>query len=101
MLPKDIKPLGNRIMVRRSKAQASKGGILLPETAQEKPKQGEVIAVGPGKQEESGKIRPIPVQVGDIVLFGPYAGTVVNSEDTQEEYLILSEEDIFGILVSA
>ena len=91
-----IKPLGNRILVRRSKAEASKGGILLPDSAQEKPKEGEVLAVGPGKTNDKGELEPLLIKVGDRVLFGNYAGTEVEHQD--EKYLILSEDDVFGIL---
>lgn len=91
-----LKPLGNRIVIQRSKAQASKGGILLPDSAQEKPREGDVIAVGPGKRNEDGHLEPLAVQVGDRVLFSSYSGTEVKLHD--EEFLILSEEDILGIL---
>ena len=91
-----LKPLGNRVVIKRRVAQASKGGILLPETAKEKPKEGEVIAVGPGKTDKEGKTEKLNVKVGDIVLFGSYAGTEVKHDD--DEYLIMSEEDILGIL---
>lgn len=91
-----IKPLGNRVVVRRSKAPTSKGGILLPDSAQEKPKEGEVLAAGPGKMSESGQLEPIAIKIGDRVLFGAYSGTEVKQND--EDYLILSEEDILGIL---
>ncbi len=91
-----LKPLGNRVVIKRRQAQTSKGGILLPETAKEKPKEGEVIAVGPGKANDEGQIEKLSVQVGDIVLFGSYAGTEVKHDD--EEYLIMSEDDILGIL---
>jgi chaperonin GroES len=91
-----IKPLGNRVVVRRSKAQTSKGGILLPDSAQERPREGQVIAAGPGKTNENGQFEQISVKVGDSVLFGAYAGTEFKQND--EEYLILSEEDIIGIL---
>ncbi len=91
-----IKPLGNRVVVQRSKAQTSKGGILLPDSAQERPREGQVIAAGPGKTNENGQLEPLAVKVGDRILFGAYAGTEVKQSD--EEYLILSEEDILGIL---
>lgn len=91
-----IKPLGNRVLVQRSKAPTSKGGILLPDSAQERPREGQVIAAGPGKMNENGKIETIAVKVGDRILFGSYAGTEVKHDE--EEYLILSEEDILGIL---
>ena len=91
-----IKPLSNRVLIQRSKAPTSKGGILLPDSAQEKPREGTVIAAGPGKLSEAGVLEAISIKIGDRVLFGPYAGTeVIESEET---YLILSEDDIFGIL---
>lgn len=93
-----IKPLGNRVLVKRSEIKMSKGGILLPETAQEKPRQGEVIAVGPGKMDEKGNVKAPELNVGDIVLFSSYAGTEVKTEDGQEDFLIMSEDDIFGVL---
>ena len=96
----NIKPLGNRVLVKRSKAQTSKGGILLPETAQEKPKQGEVVAAGPGKFDDAGNLLPMNVRVGDVVLFGAYAGTEVKTDDRDVEYLIMAEDDILGILAT-
>lgn len=96
----NIKPLGNRVLVKRAKAQTTKGGILLPDTAQEKPKEGTVVATGPGKTDDQGKRETLNVKVGDRVLFGSYAGTEVkNTQATEEEeLLILSEDDILGIL---
>ena len=85
-------------MIKRSKAQTSKGGILLPDSAQEKPKEGTVIAVGPGKRDENGKLEPMYVKTGDRVLFSSYAGTEVKTENDNEECLILSEDDILGVL---
>jgi len=93
-----VKPLGNRVLVKRSKAQASKGGILLPDSAQEKPKEGEVIDTGPGKRNSQGTVEPLNVKAGDRILFSSYAGTEVKSISEDEEYLILSEDDILGIL---
>ncbi len=95
-----IKPLGNRVLVKRSKAETSKGGILLPDSAQEKPKQGTVIAVGPGKLDEHGNLEAIDLKEGDCVLFSSFAGTEVKDieEAEEEEYLILSQDDILGIL---
>lgn len=93
-----IKPLGNRVLVQRSKAATTKGGILLPDSAQEKPKEGKVIAAGPGKLCDNGKCEPLNVKVGDRVLFSSYAGTEVKNTDDQEEYLILAEDDILGVL---
>jgi len=92
-----IRPLGNRILIQRSKPPASKGGILLPDSAQEKPKEGLVVAVGPGKADDKGQIEPMQLKVGDRVLFSSYAGTEVKSNE--EEMLILSEDDILGVLV--
>lgn len=91
-----IRPLGNRVLVKRSEVKTSKRGILLPETAKEKPRQGEVIAVGPGKTDEKGILKPMELRVGDIVLFSSYAGTEVKSEE--EDFLIMSEDDVFGVL---
>ncbi len=91
-----IKPLNNRVLVKRFKAEKTKGGILLPETAQEKPKEGEVVAVGPGLRDEEGNLNPMSVKIGDRILFSAYAGTEVQG---QEELLIMSEEDILGVLV--
>lgn len=93
-----VKPMGNHVLVKRSKAKLSKGGILLPDSAQEKPKQGEVIAIGPGKLDDAGKLIKMETAVGDFVLFSAYSGVEVKSED-DTEYLIMSEEDILGILV--
>jgi chaperonin GroES len=98
MSVKKIKPLGSRLLVKRSQAKTSKGGILLPETAKEKPKQGEVIAVGPGKMDDAGRVQPMHVRVGDQVLFTNYAGTEVKTDEADAEYLLLSEEDILGVL---
>lgn len=95
----NIKPLGNRILVKRSKAIASKGGILLPDSAQEKPKEGEVIAVGPGKYDDGGKLKPVEIETGDKVLFGSYAGTEIKTDHLDEQYLILSEDEILCILI--
>jgi chaperonin GroES len=94
-----IRPLGNRVLVKRSKKQKTKGGILLPEVAQEKPKEGEVIAVGPGKTDEDGKLQPMMVQVGDKVLFAAYAGTEVKKQgDDEDELLVMAEDEILGVL---
>lgn len=100
MLNTKIKPLGNRVLIRRSKAPATKGGILLPDTVQEKPKEGVVVAVGPGKRNEDGRLEATSVKEGNRVLFSSYAGTEVKNLDnsTNEEFLIMSEEDIMGII---
>lgn len=95
-----IKPLGNRVLIKRSKAETSKGGILLPDSAQEKPKEGTILAVGPGKLDDNGNMETLHVKEGDCVLFSSYAGTEVKDVDEtgDDEYLILSQEDILGIL---
>lgn len=90
-----IQPLGDRVLVKRLEAEEkTKGGIVLPDTAKEKPQKGEVVSVGKGKVLESGKVEPLEVKKGDKVLFGKYAGTEL-TEDSQE-YLILKEEDILA-----
>lgn len=93
-----IRPLGNKVLVKRAKAKTTKGGILLPDSAQEKPKEGTIIAAGPGKVDDEGKLHPLSVKVGDTVLFSSYAGTEIKSDEKDEELLILSEDDILGIL---
>lgn len=94
----NIKPLGNRVLIKRSKTQTSKGGILLPDSAQEKPKEGVVISTGPGKTSDEGRTDPVNVKAGDRVLFSSYSGTEVKNSENEEEYLILAEDDILGIL---
>lgn len=96
MSTKKIKPLGNRIVVKREEAKTSKGGILLPEKAQEKSRRGKVIAVGPGKIDDKGSTQSIDLKVGDQILFSSYAGTEYKADEN--EYLILSEEDILAVL---
>ncbi len=92
-----IRPLHDRVIVRRMEEErTSAGGIVIPDSATEKPIQGEVIAVGNGKISESGDVRPLDVKVGDRVLFGKYAGTEVKVEG--EELLVMREEDIMGVL---
>jgi len=93
-----IKPLADRILVRRIEEEEQKrGGIIIPDTAKEKPQRGTVIAVGPGKLGEDGKRVPIEVKEGDEILFGKYAGTEVKLDG--EEYLIMREDDILGVIV--
>ncbi|HEY2809988.1 MAG TPA: co-chaperone GroES [Rhabdochlamydiaceae bacterium] len=99
MTTKNIKPLGNRVLVKRSTTKTTKGGIILPEAAQEKPRQGEIVAVGSGKIDDKGEIQVMHVRVGDIILFSSYAGTEVKKDQDEAEYLILSEDDILGVLV--
>ena len=92
-----IKPIGDKILVKRLEAEAkTAGGIVLPDTAKEKPKEGKIIAVGEGRQMESGKRAPFQVKVGDKVIFNSFAGTEVKVE--REEYLLMSEEDILAVI---
>ncbi len=92
-----FRPLHDRVVVRRIEAEEkSTGGIIIPDTAKEKPSQGEVIAVGPGGRDESGKLIPIDVREGDRVLFGKWSGTEVKIDG--EELLIMKESDIMGII---
>jgi chaperonin GroES len=92
-----IKPLHDRVIVKPSEAEEkTKGGIILPDTAKEKPIEGKVVAVGSGKVTEDGKVMPLTVKVGDVVLYGKYSGTEIRID--QEEYLIMRESDIFGIV---
>ncbi|HOX54571.1 MAG: co-chaperone GroES [Candidatus Omnitrophica bacterium] len=94
----DIKPLGDRVLIKQLEAEEkTKGGIVLPDTAKEKPQEGKVIAVGPGKVLESGKIQEPGVKVGDKVLYGKYSGTEVSTK-SGEEYIIIKEEDILAII---
>lgn len=94
-----MRPLGNRVLIKRAEAKTTKGGILLPDSAKEKPKIGEVVATGPGKTDEDGKLLPMHVKVGDKILFSAYAGTEVKSDDVSTEYLIMTEDEILGVLV--
>jgi len=92
-----LKPLGDRVLVERLEVQEQvKGGIIIPDTAKEKPQEGKVIAVGSGKRLENGEIKPLDVKEGDKILFGKYAGTEVKLDD--KEYLIMREDDILGII---
>ena len=92
-----IKPLGDRILVMRIKEEdKTKGGIIIPDTAKEKPQEGKVIAVGKGKLNDDGNVIPLDVKVNDRILFGKYSGAEINIDG--EEHLIMREEDILGIL---
>ena len=92
-----IKPLQDRVIVKRiEEEEKSKGGIIIPDTAKEKPQEGRVVAVGKGKVDENGKTISMDVKVNDRVLFGKYAGTEINIDD--EEHLIMREEDILGVV---
>ena len=92
-----FRPLHDRVVVKRIDAEAkTKGGIIIPDTAKEKPSQGEVVAVGPGGRDEAGKLIPIDLKTGDTVLFGKWSGTEVKLDG--EDLLIMKESDILGVL---
>ena len=92
-----FRPLHDRVVVRRIDAEEkSKGGIIIPDTAKEKPQEGEVIAAGPGARDESGKVQPLDVKAGDRVLFGKWSGTEVRIDG--EDLLIMKESDIMGVV---
>ncbi len=92
-----IRPLGDRILIKRvEEEEKSKGGIIIPDTAKEKPQEGKVIAVGKGKVSDDGKVIPMEVKVGDRVLFGKYSGTEVKIMG--DEHLIIREDDVLGII---
>jgi chaperonin GroES len=92
-----LRPLHDRVIVKRlEEERKTASGIVIPDTAAEKPDQGEILAVGPGKKNEEGKVSPVDVKVGDKVLFGKYAGTTVKVDG--EELLVLREEDIVAVV---
>ncbi|UCH78631.1 MAG: co-chaperone GroES [Candidatus Coatesbacteria bacterium] len=92
-----VRPLGDRLLVKRlEEEEVVKGGIIIPDTAKEKPQRGEVIAVGLGRLDEEGKRIPLDVKVGDQILFGKYAGNEVTIDD--EEYLIMREDDVLAVV---
>jgi len=93
-----IRPLQDRVIVKRIEeaVEKTKGGIIIPDTAKEKPQQGKVIAVGKGKVNDDGKITPLDVKVGDKILFGKYSGSEIKIDG--EEHLIMREEDILGVV---
>jgi chaperonin GroES len=92
-----FRPLHDRVVVKRIEAEEkTTGGIIIPDTAKEKPQQGEVVAVGPGGRDEAGKLIPIDVKAGDRILFGKWSGTEVKIDGV--EYLIMKESDIMGVL---
>lgn len=95
-----VRPLHDRILVRRieEEGEVKKGGIIIPDTAKEKPQEGEVVAVGEGKILEDGERQPMDIKVGDRILIGKYSGTDVNIGD--DEYLILREEDVLAVITS-
>ena len=92
-----IRPLYDRILVKRlEEGEKKRGGIIIPDTAKEKPQEGEVIATGPGARDESGKIQPLDVKAGDRILFGKWSGTEVKLDG--QDLLIMKESDILGVL---
>lgn len=92
-----IRPLHDRVIVKRLESERmTASGIVIPDSAGEKPDQGEVLAVGPGKRDDAGKLIPMDVKVGDRIIFGKYAGQTVKFEG--EEFLVMREEDIMGVL---
>ena len=97
MAKTQFRPLHDRVVVRRLESEEkTKGGIIIPDSAKEKPQEGEIVAVGPGGRDESGKLIPIDVKVGDKVLFGKWSGTEVKLDGA--EFLIMKESDIMGVI---
>ena len=95
-----IRPLGDRILVKRIKEEEkTKGGIIIPDTAKEKPQEGKVVAVGKGKKTDEGKVIALDVKAGDRILFGKYSGSEIKLDG--QEYLIMREDDVLGILAGA
>jgi chaperonin GroES len=95
-----FRPLHDRVVVKRVDAEEkTKGGIIIPDTAKEKPQEGEVIAVGPGARDESGKLQPLDLKAGDRVLFGKWSGTEVKIDS--EDLLIMKESDVMGVIEGA
>jgi chaperonin GroES len=95
-----IRPLQDRVLVKRleDELEKTKGGIIIPDTAKEKPQQGKVIAAGKGKVNDDGKVTPLDVKVGDTILFGKYSGSEIKIDG--EEHLIMREDDILGVVES-
>ena len=94
----DIKPLADRIVVRPLEAEEkTKGGIVLPETAKEKPQEGKIVAVGRGKISDNGQVQPMELKVGDRILYGKYSGSEITTKDG-EELLIMREEDVLAVI---
>jgi chaperonin GroES len=92
-----FRPLHDRVVVRRlDQEEKSKGGIIIPDTAKEKPQEGKVVAVGPGVRDEQGRIHALDVKAGDTILFGKWSGTEVKIDDV--EHVVMKESDIFGII---
>ena len=92
-----FRPLHDRVVVQRVDAEEkTKGGIIIPDTAKEKPQEGKIIAVGPGARDENGKLQPLDVKAGDRILFGKWSGTEIKLDG--EDYLIMKESDIMGVI---
>ena len=95
-----VRPLHDRLLIKRIEEQESvKGGIIIPDTAKEKPQEGEIVAVGGGKKTEDGKVIPLDVKKGDRILFGKYSGTEIKLEG--DEYVILREDEVLGVFETA
>ena len=95
-----VRPLHDRLLIKRiEEKETVKGGIIIPDSAKEKPQEGEVIAVGKGKKKEDGKVIPLDVKSGDRILFGKYSGTEIKIEE--HEYLILREDEVLGVIEAA
>lgn len=95
-----VRPLHDRLLIKRiEEKESAKGGIIIPDTAKEKPQEGEIVAVGGGKKTEDGKVLPLDVKKGDRILFGKYSGTEIKLEN--DEYLILREDEVLGVLDTA
>jgi chaperonin GroES len=96
----NVRPLHDRLIIKRiEEKETIKGGIIIPDTAKEKPQEGEVMAVGNGKKNEEGKVVPLDVKAGDRILFGKYSGTEIKLDD--QEYLILREDEVLGVVEGA
>ena len=94
-----FRPLHDRVVVKRIEQEGkSKGGIIIPDTAKEKPQEGKVVAVGPGGRDEAGKLTPLDVKAGDRVLFGKWSGTEIKIDDV--DYLVMKESDIVGVIAA-
>ena len=92
-----FRPLGDRVLIKRIDEEAkTKGGIIIPDTAKEKPQEGEVVAVGPGARDEQGKVQPLDLKVGDRILFGKWSGSEVKIDS--QDLLIMKESDVLGVL---
>jgi chaperonin GroES len=92
-----FRPLGDRVLIKRvEEEEKTKGGIIIPDTAKEKPQEGKVVAVGPGARDDNGKVQPLDVKAGDLILFGKWSGTEVKIDG--DDLLIMKESDILGVV---